>query len=143
MSRIAKKNHILFRSIGYINKHLSFKQKLSFESQSNMSGYMSFCCECVLSCLTGEFFSCLFLSSKSRRSQPSTSSSQAVAVARSTIAPGDDGYMRLAMDTIDELEWCLEQLETVQTHRSVSDMASLKVSMRSRLLILCVCQAIH
>jgi cAMP-specific phosphodiesterase 4 len=44
------------------------------------------------------------------------------------IAPGDDGYMRLAMDTIDELEWCLEQLETVQTHRSVSDMASLKVS---------------
>lgn len=32
------------------------------------------------------------------------------------------------MDTIDELEWCLEQLETVQTHRSVSDMASLKVS---------------
>lgn len=37
--------------------------------------------------------------------------------------------MRLAMDTIDELEWCLEQLETVQTHRSVSDMASLKVSL--------------
>ena len=32
------------------------------------------------------------------------------------------------MDTIDELEWCLDQLETVQTHRSVSDMASLKVS---------------
>lgn len=47
------------------------------------------------------------------------------------IAPGDDGYMRLAMDTIDELEWCLEQLETVQTHRSVSDMASLKVSIIS------------
>lgn len=37
--------------------------------------------------------------------------------------------MRLAMDTIDELEWCLEQLETVQTHRSVSDMASLKVTL--------------
>jgi cAMP-specific phosphodiesterase 4 len=32
------------------------------------------------------------------------------------------------MDTIDELDWCLDQLETVQTHRSVSDMASLKVS---------------
>lgn len=41
---------------------------------------------------------------------------------------GDDGYIRLAMDTIDELDWCLDQLETVQTHRSVSDMASLKVS---------------
>lgn len=34
----------------------------------------------------------------------------------------------MAMDTIDELDWCLDQLETVQTHRSVSDMASLKVS---------------
>lgn len=32
------------------------------------------------------------------------------------------------MDTIDELDWCLDQLETVQTHRSVSDMASLKVN---------------
>lgn len=31
------------------------------------------------------------------------------------------------MDTVDELDWCLDQLETVQTHRSVSDMASLKV----------------
>ena len=42
--------------------------------------------------------------------------------------PGEDTYVRLAMDTIDELDWCLDQLETVQTHRSVSDMASLKVN---------------
>lgn len=28
---------------------------------------------------------------------------------------------------MEELEWCLDQLETIQTHRSVSDMASLKV----------------
>lgn len=41
---------------------------------------------------------------------------------------GEDNYVRLAMETIDELDWCLDQLETVQTHRSVSDMASLKVS---------------
>ncbi|XP_058063271.1 cAMP-specific 3',5'-cyclic phosphodiesterase, isoforms N/G [Anopheles bellator] len=42
-------------------------------------------------------------------------------------APGTEGDVRqLASVTIDELEWCLEQLETVQTHRSVSDMASLK-----------------
>lgn len=32
------------------------------------------------------------------------------------------------MDTVEELDWCLDQLETIQTHRSVSDMASLKVS---------------
>ena len=31
------------------------------------------------------------------------------------------------MDTLEELDWCLDQLETIQTHRSVSDMASSKV----------------
>lgn len=40
--------------------------------------------------------------------------------------PGDESYVKLALDTVDELDWCLDQLETVQTHRSVSDMASLK-----------------
>lgn len=44
------------------------------------------------------------------------------------IVPGDESYVRLAMDTMEELEWCLDQLETIQTHRSVSDMASLKVN---------------
>ncbi|XP_058977809.1 cAMP-specific 3',5'-cyclic phosphodiesterase isoform X2 [Musca domestica] len=39
---------------------------------------------------------------------------------------GDEAYTRLATDTIEELDWCLDQLETIQTHRSVSDMASLK-----------------
>jgi len=39
----------------------------------------------------------------------------------------DDRRQKLAVDTLDELEWCLEQLETVQTHRSVSDMATSKV----------------
>ncbi|KAJ6638889.1 cAMP-specific 3',5'-cyclic phosphodiesterase, isoforms N/G [Pseudolycoriella hygida] len=43
------------------------------------------------------------------------------------IVPGDEAYLRLAGDTMEELEWCLDQLETIQTHRSVSDMASLKV----------------
>ncbi|XP_055683455.1 cAMP-specific 3',5'-cyclic phosphodiesterase isoform X4 [Lutzomyia longipalpis] len=40
--------------------------------------------------------------------------------------PGDESYVRLAHDTMEELDWCLDQLETIQTHRSVSDMASLK-----------------
>jgi cAMP-specific phosphodiesterase 4 len=39
----------------------------------------------------------------------------------------DDSYMKLAIETMEELDWCLDQLETIQTHRSVSDMASLKV----------------
>jgi len=39
----------------------------------------------------------------------------------------DERRQKLAAETLDELEWCLEQLETVQTHRSVSDMATSKV----------------
>ncbi|XP_076757418.1 phosphodiesterase dunce isoform X5 [Xylocopa sonorina] len=42
------------------------------------------------------------------------------------LAPGEENYMKLAVETMEELEWCLDQLETIQTHRSVSDMASLK-----------------
>ncbi|XP_035767441.1 cAMP-specific 3',5'-cyclic phosphodiesterase 4B [Neolamprologus brichardi] len=38
----------------------------------------------------------------------------------------DDAYQKLAMETMEELEWCLDQLETIQTYRSVSDMASTK-----------------
>ncbi|XP_067677334.1 3',5'-cyclic-AMP phosphodiesterase 4C-like isoform X2 [Haliotis asinina] len=38
----------------------------------------------------------------------------------------DDTYMKLAVETLEELDWCLDQLETIQTHRSVSDMASSK-----------------
>ena len=35
--------------------------------------------------------------------------------------------MRTAIETMEELDWCLDQLETIQTHRSVSDMATSKV----------------
>lgn len=33
---------------------------------------------------------------------------------------------KLAMDTLEELDWCLDQLETIQAHRSVGDMATSK-----------------
>ena len=39
----------------------------------------------------------------------------------------DENYVRRAGETLEELDWCLDQLETIQTHRSVSDMASSKV----------------
>jgi len=32
----------------------------------------------------------------------------------------------MSLETLEELDWCLDQLETIQTHRSVSDMASSK-----------------
>ncbi|KAM9350038.1 3',5'-cyclic-AMP phosphodiesterase 4B-like [Symphorus nematophorus] len=38
----------------------------------------------------------------------------------------DESYKKLAMETMEELDWCLDQLETIQTYRSVSDMASNK-----------------
>uniref|UniRef100_A0A8C2XI30 3',5'-cyclic-AMP phosphodiesterase n=1 Tax=Cyclopterus lumpus TaxID=8103 RepID=A0A8C2XI30_CYCLU len=39
----------------------------------------------------------------------------------------DESYQKLAIETMEELDWCLDQLETIQTYRSVSDMASNKV----------------
>ncbi|XP_065109313.1 3',5'-cyclic-AMP phosphodiesterase 4C isoform X1 [Paramisgurnus dabryanus] len=38
----------------------------------------------------------------------------------------DETYQQLAVETLEELDWCLDQLETIQTHRSVSEMASNK-----------------
>ncbi|MEE6494896.1 hypothetical protein FKM82_001894 [Ascaphus truei] len=38
----------------------------------------------------------------------------------------EDTYQKIAMDTLEELDWCLDQLETIQTYRSVSEMASNK-----------------
>ncbi|XP_056329761.1 cAMP-specific 3',5'-cyclic phosphodiesterase 4B isoform X2 [Danio aesculapii] len=38
----------------------------------------------------------------------------------------DESYQKLALETMEELDWCLDQLETIQTYRSVSDMASNK-----------------
>ena len=46
--------------------------------------------------------------------------------AQQNIKVSDETYSKLAMDTLEELDWCLDQLETIQTHRSVSDMASSK-----------------
>lgn len=37
--------------------------------------------------------------------------------------------MSCAQETLEELDWCLEQLEAIQIHRSVSEMASSKVSL--------------
>lgn len=44
----------------------------------------------------------------------------------------DDAYLKMSIETIEELDWCLDQLETIQTHRSVSDMASSKVEYKYR-----------
>ncbi|XP_026873142.2 cAMP-specific 3',5'-cyclic phosphodiesterase 4D-like isoform X3 [Electrophorus electricus] len=38
----------------------------------------------------------------------------------------DETYQKLAIETLEELDWCLDQLETLQTRHSVSEMASNK-----------------
>ena len=47
------------------------------------------------------------------------------------LCASDEEFDKLAATTLGELDWCLEQLETIQTHRSVSDMATSKVSLFS------------
>lgn len=42
----------------------------------------------------------------------------------------EEAYQKLASETLEELDWCLDQLETLQTRHSVSEMASNKVSPR-------------
>jgi hypothetical protein len=45
-------------------------------------------------------------------------------------------YAKTAAETLHELEWCLVQLEKMQTHRPVADMATSKVSQSSFFLAL-------
>ncbi|XP_076307248.1 3',5'-cyclic-AMP phosphodiesterase, isoforms N/G-like isoform X8 [Tachypleus tridentatus] len=59
--------------------------------------------------------------SKSRRSSPSNNSSS---VSNKQLT--EEQYAKLAVETLDEFDWCLDQLETIQAHRSVGDMASCK-----------------
>ncbi|XP_061469753.1 cAMP-specific 3',5'-cyclic phosphodiesterase 4A isoform X3 [Rhineura floridana] len=46
------------------------------------------------------------------------------AVCKATLS--EETYQQLARETLEELDWCLDQLETIQTYRSVSEMASNK-----------------
>ena len=44
------------------------------------------------------------------------------------VDPDESHVVKLSVETLEELDWCLDQLESMQTHRSVADMASSKVS---------------
>uniref|UniRef100_A0A8B9NMH1 3',5'-cyclic-AMP phosphodiesterase n=1 Tax=Accipiter nisus TaxID=211598 RepID=A0A8B9NMH1_9AVES len=46
----------------------------------------------------------------------------------------EGAYQKLASETLEELDWCLDQLETLKTRHSVSEMASNKVGARGRRL---------
>ena len=55
----------------------------------------------------------------------------------------DESYQKLAMETMEELDWCLDQLETIQTYRSVSDMASNKVGQFDLYVCICATSQMH
>ncbi len=42
--------------------------------------------------------------------------------------PLPEAVMTCAAETLEELDWCLDQMQQIQTHRSVSEMASNKVN---------------
>ncbi|PKU29034.1 camp-specific 3 -cyclic phosphodiesterase 4c isoform x3 [Limosa lapponica baueri] len=44
------------------------------------------------------------------------------------LPPAEDAHQKLSRETLEELDWCLDQLETLQTRHSVSEMASNKLS---------------
>uniref|UniRef100_A0A674N8E9 Phosphodiesterase n=1 Tax=Takifugu rubripes TaxID=31033 RepID=A0A674N8E9_TAKRU len=84
-------------------------------------------------------FACPVSASTMRSSHPGTLGSPRIvspgsAVSMDPLGPdyvsmcllADESYQKLAMETMEELDWCLDQLETIQTYRSVSDMASNK-----------------
>ncbi|XP_071485038.1 3',5'-cyclic-AMP phosphodiesterase 4C-like isoform X2 [Diadema antillarum] len=56
-----------------------------------------------------------------RQSPRSTQTSK-----QSSTCSTEENSTKMAADTLEELDWCLDQLETMQTHRSVSDMATSK-----------------
>ncbi|XP_067417064.1 3',5'-cyclic-AMP phosphodiesterase 4C isoform X2 [Emydura macquarii macquarii] len=59
-----------------------------------------------------------------RVSSKRTSSSNPPSVCKASLS--DDACQKLAIETLEELDWCLDQLETLQTRHSVSEMASNK-----------------
>ncbi|KAK9408531.1 cAMP-specific 3-cyclic phosphodiesterase 4D [Crotalus adamanteus] len=44
----------------------------------------------------------------------------------------EEAYQKLASETLEELDWCLDQLETLQTRHSVSEMASNKPNLTAQ-----------
>ncbi|XP_051527985.1 cAMP-specific 3',5'-cyclic phosphodiesterase 4C-like isoform X2 [Myxocyprinus asiaticus] len=60
---------------------------------------------------------------KSNR-RPSGTNPQSVC--KTSLSVADEAHQKLAVETLEELDWCLDQLETLQTRHSVSEMASNK-----------------
>lgn len=60
-------------------------------------------------------------------SGPSSNTGASVLWQQQTTPCLPEPVQQCAQDTLEELDWCLDQLETIQIHRSVTEMASSKV----------------
>uniref|UniRef100_A0A8C1S6Y5 Phosphodiesterase n=1 Tax=Cyprinus carpio TaxID=7962 RepID=A0A8C1S6Y5_CYPCA len=66
------------------------------------------------------------LSPKAMSRNSSTASELCLEYNNAWLYFAEEPFQKLAVETLDELDWCLEQLETLKTRHSVSEMASNK-----------------
>lgn len=64
--------------------------------------------------------------SKENRRPSYTSLQQQLQLQQQGKQISDEAMTKIAVETLEELDWCLDQLETIQAHRSVGDMATSK-----------------
>ena len=64
--------------------------------------------------------------SKENRRPSYTSLQQQLQLQQQGKQISDEAMAKIAVETLEELDWCLDQLETIQAHRSVGDMATSK-----------------
>uniref|UniRef100_A0A8C8H2A8 Phosphodiesterase n=1 Tax=Oncorhynchus tshawytscha TaxID=74940 RepID=A0A8C8H2A8_ONCTS len=62
----------------------------------------------------------------SRNSSTNVKSRARLVVCCPCVGVTEEPFQQLAVETLDELDWCLEQLDTLKTRHSVSEMASNK-----------------
>lgn len=89
---------------------------------------MSFKIDFITSRLIRIFFSTNSPTAVGKSSPSPTMNSNPYASSNYNLTPGSEEFLSKANNTLEELDWCLKQLDAVQTHRSVSEMASNKVS---------------
>lgn len=63
---------------------------------------------------------------ETRRLSSSQQQQQEQTSGKSLLGLDEETMYRLTVDTLEELDWCLDQLEAIQAHRSVGDLATSK-----------------
>uniref|UniRef100_A0A8C6U3I8 Phosphodiesterase n=1 Tax=Neogobius melanostomus TaxID=47308 RepID=A0A8C6U3I8_9GOBI len=86
----------------------------------------STCCAQVLASLRTVRSNFAVITGQQDRTASKTRSSGSNPPSMCKTSLAEEPHQQLAIETLDELDWCLEQLETLKTRHSVSEMASTK-----------------